>query len=235
MVTRLVHKSFVGTEVRADGATSRVVFRASDSAPDRIGDRVFVQGMKTDGYASNPVMLWAHDHSQPPIGTGKVWKEGEGDSTVLYFEPTFADTPRAREVKALVDQGVVKAVSVGVQIDAVATKQNATGGYDLTESSLYEVSLCAVPMNPGTVRVQSLADKGITNEHLVAQLGVLQSKVDALTASHDAHHAEMVKGFTPKEPAPAESAKALPIPESSSSSSFESVLAEWVNAKSQEK
>lgn len=214
MEPKFVRKAFIGTEVRkAEDGSKRIVFKASDSTPDRMGERIFVQGMDIAAYEKNPIMQWAHDAKQPAIGTGKVWKEGTGDATALYFEPVFADTPRAQEVKALVEQGVVKAVSVGVQIFKVANKTNATGGIDMTETSLFEVSLCNVPMNEGTLRVQAVGE-----EDLAAQIAELRAEVKALREK-SAPPSEVVIEVT----------KALPIPETSDSSSFESVLAEWVN------
>jgi hypothetical protein len=40
----------------------------SDSSVDRMGDKIVAAGWETHNYLKNPVVLWAHDASAPPIG-----------------------------------------------------------------------------------------------------------------------------------------------------------------------
>ena len=69
-MAQFIRKTFVGTVMKAEGdAKPRLVFRASDSTPDRYGDRVFVGGMDLKAFEQNPVLLWSHDYLQPAIGT----------------------------------------------------------------------------------------------------------------------------------------------------------------------
>src|SRR5665811_390177 len=49
-----------------DSRNVRFVF--SDSSIDRSGDSIDQAGWKTDAYLDNPVALWSHDSSAPPIG-----------------------------------------------------------------------------------------------------------------------------------------------------------------------
>src|SRR5712664_3216560 len=50
----------------ADSRNIRFVF--SDATVDRSGDSIDQAGWKTDSYRDNPVALWSHDSSSPPIG-----------------------------------------------------------------------------------------------------------------------------------------------------------------------
>src|SRR5712664_2951375 len=51
---------------QADSRKVRFVF--SDASVDRSGDSIDQAGWKTDAYRDNPVALWAHNSSEPPIG-----------------------------------------------------------------------------------------------------------------------------------------------------------------------
>ena len=90
---------------------NEIVFRCTDSNPDREGDRVFVSGMSLESYLKNPILQWAHDSRTPAIGTAKkVWVEGDA----LLMVPEFSNaTPKAREIEALVRERTVSAVSIG--------------------------------------------------------------------------------------------------------------------------
>lgn len=83
---------------------------ASTEETDRVGDRINPGGWYLENYMKNPVMLWAHDSSSPPVAKAtKVWIE----NGKLMVEGTFAPTPLAQELRVLVENGFLNAVSVG--------------------------------------------------------------------------------------------------------------------------
>src|SRR3954452_11445606 len=54
--------------VTVDAAARQKQFVISTASVDREGDTVAPEGWVLDEYRANPVVLWAHDGEQPPIG-----------------------------------------------------------------------------------------------------------------------------------------------------------------------
>ena len=106
---------------------------------DRYGDTVNPEGCDLKNFKKNPVLLWAHDHRIPTVGNAtKIWVEGKE----LMMKFKFAPTPFAQELKMLVDEGFLKAFSVGFM--AKDYKFNDSG-IDFLEWELLECSFCNVP------------------------------------------------------------------------------------------
>jgi HK97 family phage prohead protease len=134
--------------IRAEDDGSRVVrFVLSDSTVDRMGDSISAAGWELDAYRRNPVVLWAHDANQPPIGKmTSVFISGDrliGD--VQFASPEtyeFAD-----QIYRLITAGFIKAGSVGfIPIDYKFSDKRA-GGIDFKSQELLEFSIVPVPAN----------------------------------------------------------------------------------------
>jgi len=118
------------------GSTGTFSFVISTSDEDRQGDSLDQSKWKLDNYKANPVVLWAHDYYQPPIGvcTSISVKDGQ-----LVAEGKFASaelSPFAAQIQGLYEAGFIKATSVGYI-------QHEDG-----ELELLEFSLVPVPANP---------------------------------------------------------------------------------------
>lgn len=106
---------------------------------DRYGDTVNPEGWDLKNFKKNPVLLWAHDHKIPTIANAtKVWVEGKE----LMMKFKFAPTAFAQEIKMLVDEGFLKAFSVGFM--AKDYKFNDQG-IDFISQELLECSFVNVP------------------------------------------------------------------------------------------
>lgn len=136
------------------------LFVAATSDLDRDGDRLDVATLRLDHFASNPIMLAQHDR-HTPIGTWEVYLE-DGR---LMAEPRFASTATAQEYAALVDEEVIRAVSVGFAPDPETTTKNEHGGFDFVGAELCEISLVSVPANPRAIRAKSATDPLIRKEN----------------------------------------------------------------------
>lgn len=102
-------KLFLEAEVKAEQEGQFEVI-ASTGEMDRMGDRINPEGWELRDFKKNPVMLWAHDNFMPPVARAKkVWVEDKR----LKVKGEFAPTPFAQELKILVEQGFLNAVSVG--------------------------------------------------------------------------------------------------------------------------
>ncbi|RKZ99107.1 MAG: hypothetical protein DRQ46_00325 [Gammaproteobacteria bacterium] len=127
---------------------------ATTSSKDRDGDNVRSDGLIWDAFLKNPVMLWAHDHSIPPIARAlnvRVFKN-KTELTVQFHE----ETELAREVWELYKKKYMRAWSIGfipLEWEEIrAEKENEYGykeilGYDITKAEIVEVSAVPVPAN----------------------------------------------------------------------------------------
>uniref|UniRef100_A4WS91 Phage prohead protease, HK97 family n=1 Tax=Cereibacter sphaeroides (strain ATCC 17025 / ATH 2.4.3) TaxID=349102 RepID=A4WS91_CERS5 len=147
----IVCRAFMETNVQADaaGAISGVAWKFA--TPDRIGDMI-EKGAFSGAVLPIP-MLFGHDMNDP-IG---VWEAAveKADGLHLSGKLLVDDVPRAREVRALVQAGAVRGISIGF----VARKAVARpgGGRTIKALELVEASLVVVPMHPGA-RVTSAKD-----------------------------------------------------------------------------
>ncbi len=82
---------------------------ASTSAPDRVGDVVEQDGWVLEPYLANPVVLWAHDDTRPPVARAtRVWVEGDRLLFEAHFPPE-GEHPFADLVYRLYQTGYVEA------------------------------------------------------------------------------------------------------------------------------
>ena len=138
----LVRKFFAEIETKAlDDVSELYQGVATTENMDRLGERVDFNGLELDGYMRNPILLFNHD-KDTPIGAVKEVRR-EGDKLIVVFK--FASTPKAQEVKTLVDEGVLRALSIGF-----ISKQQRREGNILVHSKweLLEVSIVTIPANP---------------------------------------------------------------------------------------
>jgi len=153
---------------------------ASSGKVDRLGDTISPDGWYLNNYKKNPIMLWSHDRSNPPIAKAtKTWVEDKK----LKLKGVFAKTPFAQELKQLVQDSFLNAVSVGfmplkedakkgkIKIEGKmwrrwTEKEMKKGLYDsdygvkFTKQELLEVSWVSVPALPSalvTARKMNLA------------------------------------------------------------------------------
>lgn len=89
---------------------------ASNAKIDRFGDTINPDGWVLTNYKKNPVILWSHSTGGfgglaiPPVARAtKTWVE----DGLLKVRGLFAPTPFAQELRTLVENGFLNAVSVG--------------------------------------------------------------------------------------------------------------------------
>lgn len=136
---------------------------------DRANDRVIATGCRLRNFASNPVVLWAHNHDIPAIGRSEAFRAPftlpDGRTAILMGLRFQTATQYGREVGALVQQGFLRTGSIGLiplawEEEPVAKYPNAYPFTDTvrsyTEWELLEFSICNVPMNPGATAYDDL-------------------------------------------------------------------------------
>lgn len=133
---------FTPKEINEDNYSLRAVFSTADV--DRHGEVVDQKSWILDDFMKNPVVLFSHDHHQPPVG--KVTGLGYNQDGDLEGEIQFAakQYPFANVLWNLYKDGFMKAFSVGFSSQRVDVVDEQV---ILKENTLYEISTVSVPAN----------------------------------------------------------------------------------------
>ena len=158
--------STVPTKAATDG--SRIIrFCFSDGSVDRMGDTIEPMGWDLAPFLANPVALWAHDSSQPPVGRAQnLAIEDQRLMGDIDFAPAeiyaFADT-----IYRLVLGKYINAVSVGFMPTEYewANDDDREWGIDYKKQELMEISVVPIPANSNALAVARA--KGIDTRSLV--------------------------------------------------------------------
>ena len=157
--------------------TSSLIAFVSTPRLDRMGDIVRPEGMDNADFRRNPVVLWAHDDTLPPIGrSAREEIQAEG----ILAEPVFdlKNDPKGfhKQIFGQYVDGVLNAFSIRFlprswEKIMVKNPENGaeiwSGGFDFKEWQLLEFSAVPIPAQPDAL---ALAANGIS--HLARALGV---------------------------------------------------------------
>lgn len=113
-------------------------------------------------YKKNPIVLWGHDGSNPPIGRAVDIKEDENGLIAITEFDTASE--RGAEIFGLYERGFLNAFSVGFipknhMLEPVPSQN--TKGIVWTEAELLEYSAVSIPANPGAIVGRELAELAI--------------------------------------------------------------------------
>lgn len=120
-----------------------------------LGDDVVVKGAFRRTLAERkksgqmPVMLWSHD----PTRVAGKWLDMREDDRGLLVRGELAPTPLGDEIHALMKMDAVSGMSIGFVIKE--QDYDKEGVRLIKEVDLWELSVCAMPMNP-LARVQNV-------------------------------------------------------------------------------
>jgi len=140
------------TKAGVQSADDPMTFILSDETVDRVGDVIRASGWQLGNFRKNPVALFGHDHSFP-IGE---WKNVRVVGTQLLGTLKLAaegTSARIDEIRSLLEQRILKAVSVGFSIKDYEPMDKAEpyGGWEIKKAELHETSVVSVPANPSAV------------------------------------------------------------------------------------
>lgn len=130
-----------------EAATDPLLIVASMGTEDRVGDVIDPDGWELSSYLRNPVFLWAHRRSEPPIGRStRTWVEDDCLKALIEFAPT----PEAQTVRALYVGGYMRGISVGFRPLQWSRRAASNGRRAtlFTRQELLEISAAPVPMHP---------------------------------------------------------------------------------------
>jgi HK97 family phage major capsid protein/HK97 family phage prohead protease len=162
----------------------------SDDSIDRMGDSIHTSGWDLSEFTNekNPIALFNHN-SNFIIGR---WQDVRVEKNTLRGRLVLAtkDTSaRVREIHKLIEQGILKAVSVGfrdLQSEPLKTADGrALGGLRYLRPHLVEASLVAVPANPNALAIAKSLD-------------ISPRMLDQIFAKHGRGKSVQRRGFTGK-------------------------------------
>lgn len=162
-----------GIATKAADGTYRVL--ASTASIDRQGDSIQQNGWMLDNFLKNPVVLWAHQYDQLPVGKAtSIQVTSQGLEMAFEFAPASANE-KAGQVQQLFDGGFLNAVSVGF----IPAERN---GNIITRAELLEVSIVPVPANQEALRLAM--SKGLSIDKVIADIekGEVGDELDAIEA-----------------------------------------------------
>ena len=142
----VIHKTAAG----GDG----LEFVLSDATIDRYGDIVEPSGWVLNNFKKNPIALFGHSGSFP-IGTWENIRTEGGKLVAKLKLAARGTSARIDELISLVEQGVLRAVSVGfrpLQMEPM-DPDKPYGAQRYTKQELLETSLVSVPANPAALAV----------------------------------------------------------------------------------
>lgn len=155
-------KSKLAYAKSVDSGKKTVTAYVSTYEWDRTQERFAPGAWDLENYKKNPIVLWGHDGSNPPIGRAIDIREDElGLLAVAEFD---TESERGAEIFGLFERGFLNAFSVGFIPKAhmmEPMEDQATKGVVWTEAELLEFSAVSIPANPGAVIGRDVAEMAI--------------------------------------------------------------------------
>lgn len=131
---------------------------------DRTNERFAPGAWDLTNFKKNPVVLWGHDNTKPPIGKAVAIEETEAG---LVAETVFDDQSEyAMNVFSLYERGFLNAFSVGFLPKPdngfmMEEREGGRKGVVYTDIELLEYSAVSIPANPGAIVTRDLADLAV--------------------------------------------------------------------------
>ena len=165
-------KTLTATVAKGDGI--KVDATITTETIDRDGEVLISQGMDASEYEKNPVVFYNHDYAEP-IGKITDLRRGKGkiDATIEFAKrpDDFEGSYFPEFVESLVDQGIVKGISVGFVpqpggVRKASAKDKEDYGDDVRQVyskwKLLEVSVAPLPAN--ATALVSAVRKGVVSQ-----------------------------------------------------------------------
>ncbi len=151
---------------------------------DRMKEVLLPKGAKIDEFLKNPVVPWAHNSHEPPVGRS-LWITKKKGSMISKVK--FAATERAEEIWQLFRQGFLKAFSVGFKPikghaptpDEIKKKPEwAEADWIFDEWELLEFSPVTIPANPDALAIAVKSNDITLSEEMRKELKVIEDDIE---------------------------------------------------------
>lgn len=163
----------------------------STGARDRMDEVLLPSGADMKSYKKNPVVLFAHDYSAPPIGKA-LWIKNDGDGIMAKVK--FASTEFAQEILTLFKEGIMNAFSVGFipkEWDDGDGEKKARRTYKKWE--LLEFSAVPVPANPEALTLAM--SKGLIKSDALKKSFKIEEDSDQADEPEQKNHLDDIKAM----------------------------------------
>jgi HK97 family phage prohead protease len=148
----------------AHGADATIyTYVARSAGQDRNGSITDPDGWDFTNYLRNPLLFANHDHRMPIGRAHRVWMQDQ----LMWAQVSFADTAQAHTVKTLVDQDLLRAISIGwhsFRSSLIRDKDGWPTGVHSHQQELVELSIVAIPADTEALRVAALATPALDTD-----------------------------------------------------------------------
>ena len=133
---------------KENGDNKPITFVLNDESVNSYGFIVLTEGIDTNVFERNPVMLYMHNRDGNVIGR---WENIRKEEKRLLADAVFDDsTELGAQVKKQVEGGFLRAVSIGIE---GITKDVLNGVETVVKSRLIEASIVDIPGNSNAVKL----------------------------------------------------------------------------------
>ncbi len=172
-------------EVKAAGE-NEMDFIATDESLDRYNEKILLAGWDTKNYLANPVVVDSHDYSSVGKILGRTTALTIANGKMINRVQFATDNPLGKMAFKMARGGFIKSESVGF----IPTEwENGLGGNEpdrtFTKQELLEISLVAVPANPGATIGLALKSGAVVKSDLTELAEFLKEFCSGPAASHD--------------------------------------------------
>jgi len=146
----MIRKLFTSKVKEVKGKERVLEFIGSTEVPDRDNEVIKADAWQVEKYTENPVVQWAHNYSEPPIGKTLGIRQNNKRQTIFEIEFADKDTYEfADTIYKLCVGGFLNATSVGfIPIAWDSAKKEGDPNRTFTKVELLEISIVPVPSNP---------------------------------------------------------------------------------------
>lgn len=183
LLVRSLHLRAVREDAReADFVCSTDALDAYDEIVEQVWD--------LERYLSNPVVLWAHESHDLPIGQAKNVGvvDGKLQATLVFSKAT----KKAEQVWQQVLEKTLRAVSVGFRSASMRMEmRNDEEVWILSDNELWEISVCSIPANPEALA--KMRARALTLSAIRPSEGVTADHADAVRASEETKNMDEIQ------------------------------------------
>lgn len=164
----MIKKYFTGETKEINEEEKTDIGLVSTITIDRDGDVLLPEGCDLTNYKKNPVVQWAHEYRELPIGKA-LWVKTTDEG--VLSKTKYANTEFANDVWELKKGGFLNAYSVGFmpletitderEIETIKTEKGINGDVRqiISKWELLEYSICPIPCNPDALTLMSKSVK----------------------------------------------------------------------------
>lgn len=169
---RYVGASFVKAN-EGEGGKKVYSFKFTTASVDRDGEIITLDGWEFGDYLKNPVILDAHDYYsgiEAIVGhCTAIRRLNDG----WECDVVFSDTPKGKLAQQLVEEGSLRAVSVGFRAKTIKREPNEPPRH--MEKELLEISVVPIPSNRDALRTRGSAGPLLQNGYVAFDTTIPQN------------------------------------------------------------